>query len=136
MAPYCCTKTERAEQDEDSASGNDQPLRNNSRKQRLRSNTARQGHEAGAHPSSVGALGGKYRAVGRELGRACRAVLDAVRAAFDLFSALGELFFSPLRSNVCFGTVGPPAPGPWGVDLGVQIRKARRSRLTDLILLS
>src|SRR5262249_17647052 len=31
-APYCCTKTGRAEQDEHSASGNDQPLRNNFRK--------------------------------------------------------------------------------------------------------
>src|SRR5262245_66678159 len=92
MAPSCGPKTERAEQDEDAAGDEDQPLGDKPRKQRLRPDTTRHGQEAGAHPSGVGALGGKDRAVGREL-RRCAAMI-----AWP-WSALSVQTITPLQAD-------------------------------------
>jgi hypothetical protein len=103
MAPHCSAKAEGTEQHEQAARANYQPLRDKPRKQCLCSDAARHSQKAGAHPSGVGTLSGKDRAVGRELGGAVGAVLDLIGAVLDLFCALGELFATALQGRVRHG---------------------------------
>src|SRR5262245_8050932 len=88
MAPDRRAKTKDAEQHKHGPRCHDEHLRDDSRQQSFRADTARHGDEAGPHPGGISPFGGKYRAVGGEFGASVGTVLDARCAALHVDCAV------------------------------------------------
>jgi len=88
MPPDRRAITKHAEQHKNAAGDSDQPFWNDTCQQRISTDPARHGDKTGAHPGSIGPLGGKDSAVGSELSTSVGAALDARRAALHLGRAV------------------------------------------------